>query len=148
MPWQVAQKTTKQKLPRFCSGARLVVNTLVCTSRNGELRISKLFPSLRNSLLQSCSKLCGGGITNLLVARQHTICWYTLQHTATHCNTLQHTATHCNTRLHTATHCNTLQHTITHCDTLQHTATRHNTLQHSATHCNTLYHTIRHCNTL
>jgi len=33
-----------------------------------------------------------------------TRCWckekrYTLQHTATHCNTLQHTATHCNTLL-------------------------------------------------
>ena len=28
---------------------------------------------------------------------------FTLQHTATHCNTLQHTATHCNTRQHTAT---------------------------------------------
>jgi len=36
---------------------------------------------------------------------------YTLQHTATHCNTLQHAATHCNTLQHTATHCNTLQHT-------------------------------------
>ena len=39
---------------------------------------------------------------------------YTLQHTATHCNTLQHTATHCNTLQHTSTHCNTLQHTATH----------------------------------
>ena len=28
--------------------------------------------------------------------------YYTLQHTATHCNTLQHTATHCNTLQHTA----------------------------------------------
>jgi len=32
---------------------------------------------------------------------------YTLQHTATHCNTLQRTATHCNTLQRTATHCNT-----------------------------------------
>jgi len=32
--------------------------------------------------------------------------YWTLQHTATHCNTLQHTATHCNTLRHTATHCN------------------------------------------
>ena len=36
---------------------------------------------------------------------------FTLQHTATHCNTLQHTATHCNALQHTSTHCNTLQHT-------------------------------------
>jgi len=28
---------------------------------------------------------------------------WTLQHTATHCNTLQHAATHCNTLQHTAT---------------------------------------------
>ena len=72
----------------------------------------------------------------------------TLQHTATHCNTLQHTATHCNTLQHTATHCNTLQHTATHCYTLQHTATHCNTLQHTATYCNTLQHTATHCNTL
>ena len=45
---------------------------------------------------------------------------YSLQHTATHCNTLQHTAI---TLQHTATHCNTLQHTATHCNTLQLTAT-------------------------
>jgi len=54
-------------------------------------------------------------------------CEYTLQHTATHCNTLQHrvysvwvcslVSTHCNTLQHTATHCNTLQHTATHCNT-------------------------------
>jgi len=65
---------------------------------------------------------------------------YTLQHTATHCNTLQHTATHCNTLQHTATHCNTqrsgsqrsgiwwwvatTEYTATHCNTLQHSATR------------------------
>ena len=55
----------------------------------------------------------------------------TLQHTATY--TLQHTATHCNTLQHTVTHCNTLQHTVTHCNTLQHAATRCNTLQHTAT---------------
>jgi len=54
--------------------------------------------------------------------------FYTLQYTATQCNTLQHTATHCSTLQHTAAHCSTLQHTATHC----------NTLQHSATHCNTL----------
>jgi len=30
-------------------------------------------------------------------AIEFVICIYTLQHTATHCNTLQHTATHCNT---------------------------------------------------
>ena len=54
--------------------------------------------------------------------------FYTLQHTATHCNTLQHTAPHCNT----------LQHTATHCNTLQHTATHYNTLHHTASHCNML----------
>jgi len=63
---------------------------------------------------------------------------YTLQHTATHCNTPQHTANHCNAPQHTATHCNTLQHTATHLNTLQMTATHLNTLQHTATHCNTL----------
>jgi len=31
---------------------------------------------------------------------------WSLQHTATHCNTLQHIATHYNTMQHTATHCN------------------------------------------
>jgi len=70
--------------------------------------------------------------------------YYTLPHTATHCNTLPHTATHCHILQHTATHCNTLptlQHTTTHCNTLQHTATHCNTLQHTATHCNTLQHT-------
>jgi len=73
--------------------------------------------------------------------------WYTLQHTATHCNTLQHTATHCDTLQHTATHCNTLRHTATHCDALQHTATHCHTLRRTATHCNTLQHTATHYNT-
>ena len=36
------------------------------------------------------------------------ICMFTLQHTATHCNTLQHTATHCNTLQHTAPSCKKL----------------------------------------
>ena len=44
---------------------------------------------------------------------------YSLQHTATLCNTLQHTAAHCSTLQHTATLCNTLQHTATHCNTLK-----------------------------
>ena len=87
---------------------------------------------------------------------------FTLQHTATHCNTLQHTATHA-THLflwvseslflslgvlqHTATHCNTLQHTAILCNTLvslSHflwVSQSSNTLQHTATHCNTLQHT-------
>jgi len=59
---------------------------------------------------------------------------YTLQHTATHCNTpylysrinIQYRVVivavgYCNTLQHTATHCNTLQHTATQCNTLQHT---------------------------
>jgi len=46
------------------------------------------------------------------------LCWITLQHTATNCNTLQHTATHCNTLQHTAAHCSTLQHTAAHCNTI------------------------------
>jgi len=81
---------------------------------------------------------------------------YSLQHTATHCDTLQHTATQ-----HTTIHYNTLQHTATHCNTLQHTATLRNTLQHiatepanrchpivTATHCKTLHHSATHYNTL
>jgi len=45
---------------------------------------------------------------------------YTLQHTATHCNTLQHTDVHdvC-TLQRTATHCNALQHTAMHYNALQ-----------------------------
>jgi len=54
--------------------------------------------------------------------------YYTLPHTATHCNILQHTTTHCNTLQHTARHCNTLQHNATHCNTLPHTATQCHTL--------------------
>jgi len=52
---------------------------------------------------------------------------YTLQHTATHCNTLQHTRRPHIARRHLrkrSTHCNTLQYTATHCNTLQHTATQ------------------------
>jgi len=64
--------------------------------------------------------------------------WYTLQRTATHCDTLQHTVTHGNSKesalsslylwildivftnfRHTATHCNALQHTAARCITLQ-----------------------------
>jgi len=41
--------------------------------------------------------------TRFATTLQHTIL-YTLQHTATHCNTLQHTAARCNTLQHTATH--------------------------------------------
>ena len=75
---------------------------------------------------------------------------YTLQHTATHCNTLHHTAPRRNNEfneisdVHTATHCNTLQHTATHCTTLQ------QWIQWNIwrTHCNTLQHTATHCNTL
>ena len=62
--------------------------------------------------------------------------YWTLQHTATHCNTLQHTATRSfhewhdsfvsvtGLNVYSATHCNTLQHSATHCNTLQHTAKR------------------------
>ena len=119
--------------------------------------------SLRVSsdFLLACKKttrLCPEEVSAMIVG-------YTLQHTATHCNTLQHTATtHCNSLQHTATHCNTLQHTYI---TLQqasrlstwipaaktktlspedvsavilgsHTATRYTSLQHTATYCNTL----------
>ena len=88
---------------------------------------------------------------------------YTLQHTATHCNTLQHTATHCNILQHTAAYCSMLQNTATRprigAPRLQHTVThaihcntntvtrRGNTMQHTATHatpCNTLQHTHGH----
>jgi len=87
-------------------------------------------------------------------------CRYTLQHTATHCNTLQHTATHCNALQHAATHCNALQHTATHCNKRDGgktcfiwlsscpTGTHHNTLLYTARHCNTLLRTATHCNTL
>jgi len=93
---------------------------------------------------------------------------YTLQHTATHCNTLQHTATHCNTLQHSVTHCST------HCNAhillllprpcaryvdissilvcqlvfTTHNARLCNTLQHTATHCKTLQDTAIHCNTV
>jgi len=45
--------------------------------------------------------------------------YFSLQHTATHCNTLQHAATHCNTLQHITVHFNTLQHSATHCTTQQ-----------------------------
>ena len=97
---------------------------------------------------------------------------YTLQHTATHCNTLQHAETaswlantHCHTLQHTAMHFNTQQRTATHCNALQHTASYCNTqkpqvhsrahaatqwkmLERAATYCNTLQHTTTHCNAL
>jgi len=41
-------------------------------------------------------------------------CRYTLQHSATPCNTLQHPATPCNTLQHPATHCSTQHQTIPH----------------------------------
>ena len=91
-----------------------------------------------------------------------TLSIFTLQHTATGCNTLpcttlQHAATHCNTLHHAATHCITPQHNASHCNTVsqvrvhrqrrQRTAATDcgNTLQHTATHCNTLHHTEIHC---
>ena len=70
---------------------------------------------------------------------------YTLQHTATHCNTLQHTAAHHTILQHTAPHCNTLQHIASNCNTLQRAATHCNVLQHTATCCNTLRHAATHC---
>jgi len=106
--------------------------------------------------LTSCNALQHTTVRKMRIARA-----YSLQHTATHCNTLQHTATHCNTLRHTATLCDTLQHTATHCNTLQHIATHCNTLQHTATHCThdalkkmktdracSLQHIVTHCNTL
>jgi len=78
--------------------------------------------------------------TYMLVHLTHTPYTYTLQHTATHCNTRQHIATHCNTLQHAATHCNTLQHV--------HTLHIHTFLQHITTHCNTLQHTATHYNPL
>jgi len=71
-----------------------------------------------------------------------TVSLYTLQLTATHCNSLQHTATHCNTPQQSGGTVSlyTLQLTATHCYILQRTATPCNTLQHTATHCNTLQH--------
>ena len=105
------------------------------------------------------------------VTRVRFLSFYTLQHTATHCNTLQHEChtkkclprvimrlvmremtqeTHCLVYLvlQCGRQCNTLHYTATHCNTLQHTATHCNTLQHTATHCNTLQHTATSCNTL
>jgi len=73
-----------------------------------------------------------------------------------HCYTLQHTATHCNTLQHrpeiliefAKLKCYTLQHTATHCSTPQHrpellmiiAKVKYNTLQHVASHRNTLLH--------
>ena len=94
--------------------------------------------------------------------------FWTLQHTASHCNTLQQTATHGNTLQYAATyrtHCNIpnpLQRTATpQCQnnrrslvyndvfsSLNSSATRCNTLQHTATHWNMLHHTATRCNTL
>jgi len=65
-------------------------------------------------------------------SRMHSICFNTLQHTATWCNTLQHTATHCNTLQHTVTHCNTLQHTDF-CECVRAVSHAFYLLQHTAT---------------
>jgi len=54
------------------------------------------------------------------VAHSGAVSRFTLQHTATHCNTLQHTFTVAHSG---AVTCLALQHTATHCNTLQHTAT-------------------------
>jgi len=99
------------------------------------------------------------------------LCWYlapytcyTLQHTATHCNTLHSHSIHINSNncnqqkqtsdvvlmflfsslymLYTATHCTTLQHTAKHYNIPQHTATHCNTL---ATYCDTLHYTRVAC---
>ena len=72
---------------------------------------------------------------------QHTatLCFNTLQHTATHCNTLQHTATQVETRARGTCAARTTTATLccnTQCIILQHAATHCNTLQHTATHCN------------
>ena len=92
--------------------------------------------------------------------------FYSLQRTATRCNTLQritlqHTATRCNTLQHAATRCNTLQHAATRCNSLFRnrtsnvgslfgatTASHRNTLQHTASQCHTLQHTATHSITL
>ena len=110
-------------------------------------------------LCRSCKVLSMSRCVCVLCLRVfvHVCVYFSLQHTATHCNTwvgmsmfcvcvyssmfvsISHIS-HCNTLQHTATHCNTLQNTATHCNTLQHTATHGNTLQHTATHytnCNT-----------
>ena len=39
------------------------------------------------------------------VSKRFVYAKWSIQHTATHCNTLQHTATHCNILQHAATHC-------------------------------------------
>ena len=59
-------------------------------------------------LHKSCVHICILPFCTNDVCARH----WSLQHTATHCNTLQPTATHCNPLHHTAPHCNTLQHTI------------------------------------
>ena len=71
---------------------------------------------------------------------------WSLQHTATHCNTLQHTPQH--TLQHTATH--TATRTATHSSTVQHTC-RHilEALRYFVGECSTLRntHPNTHCNT-
>jgi len=98
---------------------------------------------------------------------------FTMEHTATRCNTLQHAATHpthsghynAQTRtwpveLRTVTHCHILQHTATYCNTLYtlHVQAiilhKHEldssrfTMQHTATHYNPLHHAVSRCTTL
>jgi len=100
-------------------------------------------------------------IFRLLILAAQLSCEYTLQHTATYCNTLQYTATRCDTLWlvtlqHTATHYNTPQRTATHCNTLQHcnilviAADRPrgytaNTLQHAATNFTSEISVCNHC---
>jgi len=84
---------------------------------------------------------------------------YSLQHTATQCNTcttLQLNAAHCITLHgialpHRYTHCNTLQHFATYCNALRLVATYRSTPQRIARHCRSLQHSQRvatHYNTL
>jgi len=109
-----------------------------------------------HGMTHSCNRVCMRHHSSRSGCHHTQKCYdvYTIQHTATHCNTLQQTATHL---LTTTTHCNTLQHTkewmpsysnmsqhaynSTHYNTLQHTATH---LLKNTTHYNTLQHAKNH----
>jgi len=86
-----------------CASVCLCLGVCVCVSHVCVCFCSCLHLSLSHTSSLAvflCTWMCNREASCIGTA---TWCTYTLQHTATHCNTLQHTATHCNTLHHTAT---------------------------------------------
>jgi len=107
--WKINQETINQSMNYLIYSKLDMVCVAVCCSVLQCAAVGVVCCSVMQRVAEQRKKdsqdIGDWAWQNVFCVIMNESCLYTLQHTATHCNTLQHT---CNTL---ATHCNTLQHT-------------------------------------